>query len=221
MVDVVVLIAFIIAHLTTIGRTEIRITSNLVANAVARPRPTGPSSWRSSICRIRNGSSTGRWTRIRAPTGGRQQPSTSRARRRRPVDHSEFGFYQCSLGRFCAPPAAIPTARLAIAIGGWVGSASAPRPQNAGLDHGRHAPLETLDELGPVLGMAPAILEAIRPHLTLFGPSVPNAATRHPVVAEAFAETSQSSVRSFPEPATFRHADDADCRRRVWPETRA
>jgi hypothetical protein len=36
MVDVVVLIAFIIAHLTTIGRTEIRITSNLVANAVAK-----------------------------------------------------------------------------------------------------------------------------------------------------------------------------------------
>jgi hypothetical protein len=84
----------------------------------------------------------------------------------------------------------------------------------------RHAPLETLDELGPVLGMAPAILEAIRPHLTLFGPSLPNAATLHPVVAAALAEISQSSVRSFPEPATFRHADDADCCRRVWPEKR-
>ena len=69
--------------------------------------------------------------------------------------------------------------RLAAAIGEWVGSAPAARPQNAilaeyraaGLDYGPPgAPLETLDELGRVLGVTPAVLAALRPHLTLFGP---------------------------------------------------
>jgi hypothetical protein len=37
--------------------------------------------------------------------------------------------------------------------------------------------LETIEELGRVLGITPAVLAAIRPHLTLFGPPEPSAAT--------------------------------------------
>jgi general secretion pathway protein K len=91
--------------------------------------------------------------------------------------------------------------RLAAAIGGWVGSELAQRPQNAllaeyraaGLDYGPPGePLETLDELGRVLGMTPAVLAAIRPHLTLFGPPQPNPATADPVVAAALAAIPQA-----------------------------
>jgi hypothetical protein len=85
---------------------------------------------------------------------------------------------------------------LADAIGEWVGSTPAPRPPNvlqaeyhaAGLDYGPPAaPLETLDELGRVLGMTPAALAEICPHLTLFGPPQPNPGTTDPDVATALA----------------------------------
>jgi len=93
--------------------------------------------------------------------------------------------------------------RLAAAIGGWVGSELAqPSQKNAllaeyraaGLDYGPPGePLETLDELGRVLGMTPAVLAAIRPHLTLFGPPQPNPASADPVVAAALAESAQAA----------------------------
>jgi hypothetical protein len=97
--------------------------------------------------------------------------------------------------------------RLANAIGEWVGSAPAPRPENvtlqeyqaAGLDYGPPvAPLETLDELDRVLGMTPATFAAIRPHLTLFGLPQPSAATADPVVATALAESPQATAASSP-----------------------
>ena len=93
--------------------------------------------------------------------------------------------------------------RLAAAIGDWVGSSATPRPQDAlaaeyraaGLDYAPPgAPLETLDELDRVVGMTPALLAAIRPHLTLFGPPEPNQATTDPIVAAALALTAQAGV---------------------------
>ena len=91
--------------------------------------------------------------------------------------------------------------RLALAIGQWVGSTAAAQAQSAqaeyraaGLDYGPPGePLETLDELGRVLGMTPAVLAAIRPHLTLFGPPQPNPASADPVVAAALAESAQAA----------------------------
>ena len=56
----------------------------------------------------------------------------------------------------------------------------------AGLDYGPPGePLETIDELGRVLGMTPAILSAIRPYLTLFGPAESNLLSADPIVAAA------------------------------------
>jgi general secretion pathway protein K len=61
--------------------------------------------------------------------------------------------------------------------------------QAAGLHYGPPGePLESIDELGRVRGMTPGLLEALRPHLTLFGPAVPDAATADSVVARAMAE---------------------------------
>jgi hypothetical protein len=88
-----------------------------------------------------------------------------------------------------------------------VGSAPAPRLANAvlaeyqaaGLDYGPPAaPIETLDELGRVVGMSPAVLAAIRPHLTLYGPPQPNAATADPIVAAALAAASRAEIAPSP-----------------------
>jgi general secretion pathway protein K len=65
--------------------------------------------------------------------------------------------------------------------------------QAAGLDYRPPgAPLETLDELGRVLGMTPAILATIRPYLTLYGPPQPNPATADPIVAVPSRQRRQS-----------------------------
>ena len=94
---------------------------------------------------------------------------------------------------------------LAGAITEWVGSAKVRRrPEEllaeyraAGLDYGPPRPpprgpddrgaitLESIDELGRVRGMDPRLLAALRPHLTLFGPAVPNFATADPIVTAA------------------------------------
>jgi general secretion pathway protein K len=97
--------------------------------------------------------------------------------------------------------------RLATAIGEWVGSAPVTRSQDARLAEYRAAsldygppgtPLETIDEVGRVLGMTPAMLAAIRPHLTLFGPPEPSAATADPIVAAAIAEVMQAGQPASP-----------------------
>jgi general secretion pathway protein K len=46
--------------------------------------------------------------------------------------------------------------------------------------------------------MTPAILAAIRPHLTLFGPPQPNAASADPIVLAALAETSPAEAVPSP-----------------------
>jgi Tfp pilus assembly protein PilX len=61
-----VLITFIVAHLTSSGRIEIRIANNLVANAAAQAAADGAIMRQSSSCRIRNRTSVGRWTAIPA-----------------------------------------------------------------------------------------------------------------------------------------------------------
>jgi general secretion pathway protein K len=101
-------------------------------------------------------------------------------------------------------------ADLAAAITEWVGSAPNRRPpeallaeyQAAGLDYGPPGtPLETLDELGRVRGMTPALLKALRPHLTLFGQPVPDPAGADPEVAAALALVGQSPTAAAAAPA--------------------
>jgi general secretion pathway protein K len=205
-----VLIAFIVAHLTANGRTEIRIARNLVANAVAEAAANGAIS--AAIFNQMDPNTDQRWplngeahqlaignTRVVAQLedeAGRINPSTAPA----PL-----------LEAFLRTTGSDPESarRLAAAIGEWVGSAPAPRPPNsqladyisAGLDYGPPGePLESLDELGRVLGMTPAVLAAIRPHLTLFGPPQPNPSSADPVVATALASITQAGAVSPNQP---------------------
>ncbi len=92
-------------------------------------------------------------------------------------------------------------AGLAAAILDWRTGASAPRPFGAkapqyaaaGLDYGPPgAPFRTMDELGSVLGMTPALLARLRPHLTVFTDADPDATTTDPLVAAALADAGEA-----------------------------
>ena len=202
-----VLIAFIVAHLTASGRTEIQIARNLVANAVADAAANGAIS--EAIFNQLDPNADQRW-----PLNGEAHQLTVGNTRVTVRLEDEADRINPSV----APPVLLEallrttgsdpeSARsLALAIGQWVGSAPAVGKQNAmaayraaGLDYGPPGePLETLDELGRVLGMTPAVLAAIRPHLTLFGPPQPNPASADPVVAAALAGIAQ--VAAVPVP---------------------
>jgi general secretion pathway protein K len=198
-----VLIAFIVAHLTASGRTEIRIAGNLAANAAAEAADDGAIF--AAIFNQLDPNPDQRW-----PLNGQPREVVIGNNRVMVRLEDEAGRINPS----SAPPALLEALlrttgsdaesarRLVAAIGEWVGSAPAPRPPNvtlleyqaAGLDYGPPGePLETLDELGRVLGMTPAVLAAIRPHLSLFGSAQPAPSTTDPVVAAALATTGQAA----------------------------
>ena len=67
----------------------------------------------------------------------------------------------------------------------------------AGRDYGPPGePLQSLDELGRVLGMTPTVLERLHPHLSLDLDQTPDPATADPVVAQALAVASGQSPQS-------------------------
>ncbi len=195
-----VLIGFIVAHMTASGRTEIRIAGNLVANSAAQAAADGAIF--EAIFNLSDPQPDQRWPADGTP---RQVAVGSSQVILRVEDEASW------INPSSAPPALLEALlrvtgsdadtarRIATAISGWVGSAALPGQQEAlvaeyraaGLDYGPPgAPFETLGELGRVLGMTPAVLTAIRPHLTLYGPPEPNPATTDPVVAAALALTS-------------------------------
>ena len=206
-----VLIAFIVARMTASGRTEIRIAENLRADAAAEAADDGAIY--SAIFNQLDPNPDERW-----PLNGRPRELTIGSSRVMVQLEDEAGRINPSTASPALLEALLRATgsdaesarRLAAAIGEWVGSAAAigelagsaagARPRNAvladyraaGLDYGPPGePLETLDELGRVLGMTPAVLAAIRPHLTLFGPAQPSAQSTDPVVAAALAATGQ------------------------------
>ena len=199
-----VLIAFIVAHVTSSGRTAVQIANNLIANATAQAAADG--AIHNAIFNQSDPQPHRRW-----PVDGNWRDLV--------VGHSRVTLRLQDEAWWINPDSASPALleallritgsdpesarRLANAIGEWVGSAPAPRPPNvllaeyqaAGLNYRPPgAPLETIDELGRVLGMTPAILAALRPHLTLYGPPQPNAATADPVVGAALAATAAIAV---------------------------
>ena len=197
-----VLIAFIFAQLTASGRTEIRIAGNLVANAQADAALDGAVF--QTIFNLSDASPERRW------------PLDGTARELAVGDSRVTVRIEDEAARI-NPNLASPTlleallraagsdresAPLVAAIREWIGAPMAVRPKDAvsanyraaGLDYEPPgAPLETIDELGRVLGMTPAVLAAIRPHLSLFGPAEPDAAHADPVVAAILAAVAPST----------------------------
>jgi general secretion pathway protein K len=198
-----VLIAFIVAHLTASGRTEMRIAGNLVADAIAEAAADGAIA--AAIFNQLDANPDQRWL-----LNGQAHELTVGSSRVRVQLEDEAGRVNPSVASPALLEALLRTTgsdpesahRLAVAIGGWVGAEFTQRSQNAplaeyraaGLDYGPPGePLESLDELGRVVGMTPAVLAAMRPHLTLFGPAAPNPATADPIVAAALAAIAPAS----------------------------
>jgi general secretion pathway protein K len=193
-----VLIGFIVTHITASGRTEIRIAGNLVFTAMAEAAADGAIF--EAIFNLTDPQADQRW-----PIDGATNELVIGESRVIVRLEDEAGWINPNT----ASPALLEALlhvtgsdrenarRVATAIGEWVGSAPVTRSQDArlaeyraaGLDYGPPgAPLETIDELARVLGMTPAMLAAVRPHLTLLGPPEPSAATADPMVAAAIAE---------------------------------
>lgn len=203
-----VLIGFIVAHLSASGRTEVRIAGNLVANAAAQAAADGAIY--QAIFNVSDPRPEQRW-----PADG--------SIREVAIGNSRVAVRVEDEASWINPSSASPllleallrvtgsdpdlARRVATAISEWVGSAALPGPQQAqlaeyraaGLDYAPPgAPVESLDELGRVLGMTPALLRAIRPHLTLFGPPEPDRATTDPVVAAAVTLAAQPGAPAAP-----------------------
>jgi general secretion pathway protein K len=192
-----VLIAFITAHVTATGRTEIRIAANLAANAAAQAAADGGVY--QAIFNLADPRPERRWALDRAPHeidigGSRVTLRLDDEDARVNPSYASPALLEALMRVVGADPGA--AASLAQGIAEWTGSASTRRSaaavlaeyQAAGLDYGPPgAPLESVDELLRVHGMTPAIFNALRPHLTLFGQPVPDRAGADPEVAAALA----------------------------------
>ncbi len=101
--------------------------------------------------------------------------------------------------------------------------AKAAQYRAAGLGYGPPgAPFESVGELGDVLGMTPALLAALAPHLTLYSDSDPDPALADPVVRAALrdlgivARPGQASATGVAAiTAQAQRADGAHARRRA------
>src|SRR5215472_4412849 len=169
-----VLIAFVTIQVTATGRTELRISGNLAA---ARPE----RHWEAdgSVHELRIGNS--RITVRVEDEAGRINPNLAAP-----------PLIEGLLRGIGAKPET--AADLAQAIGEWAGVAqNAKNPEQllaeyraAGLDYAPPASaLESIDELGRVRGMTTQLLDALRPHLSLFSPATPIAARADPLVVAA------------------------------------
>lgn len=189
-----VLLALLATHITASGRSEVRIAGNLTNNAAAEAAAdgavyeavfhlldTGGHPWEPDGSRHRLKLAGGTVEVAIETEAGKINPNTAQPE-----------LLQALLQTVGVD--ASQSARLAAAIADWREPGDQPRPGGAkqpqyaaaGLDHGPPGePFESLDELGRVLGMTPAILAAIRPHLSIYQDALPDPRLADPVVRAA------------------------------------
>jgi general secretion pathway protein K len=198
-----VLLAFIVAHLTASGHDETQIAENLVANAAAQAAADGAIA--EAIFKFTDPRPDQRWPRDgtwHEITIGDSRVAVrldDEAARVNP-NRASPALLEALLG--AAGSDEDKARRLADAIGEWTGALrDVPAAEltaeyrAAGRDYAPPGkPLARLGELRRVLGMTPAIFAAIRPHLTLFGPAVPDPAHADPVVAAALERFSRGAA---------------------------
>ncbi|MBV9551841.1 MAG: general secretion pathway protein GspK [Alphaproteobacteria bacterium] len=211
-----VLIAFVAGHLAAAGRSETQVAINLMANAAAEAAADGGIN--EAVFRA-TGTGDDAW----ALDGGSHRVTIGGAHVIVRLD-DDSGRIDPNL----APPALVEALlevvgsdpdtaqRLAGAIADWVGTATVFRPASdladeyraAGLDYappGRA--VETIGELGRVLGMTPALLAALRPHLTVYGDTVPDAAHADAAVTAAlvqFARNPAAPLQGQPQTIPYK-----------------
>ena len=194
---VLVFISFMIAQLVAQGRTEIRIADNIYANAAAEAALDGAVSV--AVYKLSDPRPEQRW----AFDSGVHELAVGKSRIRLSIENEAWrinpNFASPALleGLLRATGSGKETAKqLSIAIAEWVGATITGRsPEDAAADYRAagfdyrppRQPIERLDDLAGVLGMTPGVLAAIRPHLTVYGPPVPDTSGADPIVAAALA----------------------------------
>jgi general secretion pathway protein K len=203
-----VLIAFLVLHMTASGHTEMRIAGNLQSNAVAAAAADGGIS--AAIFSLTSPQPEERW-----PAAGPPHLITIGNCRVEVQIENEAARINPNLASPVLMEALLRAAgldpnnaqQIAEAIADWVGASPTQKTadtlkaeyQAAGLDYAPPtAPFESLDEIGRVLGMTPALYAALRPHLTLFGPAQPDPVGADPVVAAALAQIPQTAEATTP-----------------------
>jgi general secretion pathway protein K len=192
-----VLVAFIVAHLTANGRTELRIAANLANNAAAQAAADGGIY--QAIFNLSDADPQRRW-----PVGGSSHEIAIGDSRITLRIDDEAGRVNPNSASPALLEALLETTgsdpetaqRLATAISEWVGNGADNRTEEAiaadyraaGLDYAPPGePCETIGELGRVLGMTPQILAALRAHLSLYADAQTDPGAADPVVAAAIA----------------------------------
>lgn len=191
------LLALLGTQLAATARTQTRIAFNLRANARAETAADG--AVHEAIFHLLT-SGPGGWVpdgppyRLKLPGGAAEIRITDENGKINPSLASDAMLR--SLITQVAP--GVDAASLAAAIEDWrarpgrtprANGALAPQYQAAGRNYAPpNAPFESLDELGEVLGMTPALLAALRPHLSVYTQDDP-LRSADPVVARTIAET--------------------------------
>jgi len=202
---VLVLIAFIVGKVAATARSELQISTNIGANAGASAAVDGAVYH--AIFALSDPRPDQRWLADGGVRELRIGDSVISLRVEDEAVRINPSLASASLleGLLLAVGTEEETAAdLADAITQWVGSARKLRNADellaeyraAGLAYAPpQAPIESIDELMRVRGMTVEELEAIRPHLTLFGPREPSSASADPAVTAAVAFAERSSTR--------------------------
>jgi|HubBroStandDraft_1064217.scaffolds.fasta_scaffold00150_29 general secretion pathway protein K len=202
-----VLLGLLVGHLTATGRSEARIAQNYAANAAAEADADGAVY--EAAFRVINGDwgTEGRLRELQLGRGVVRMTVLSDAGKINPNIASPD--LLASLLRVLGVEGDQANA-LASAIADWREPGDQPRPDGAkapqyraaGLDYGPpNSSFESLDEIGRVLGMTPALLAALRPHLTLYEYTDPDPALADPVVIQALRQLPNQSGQPSVPPA--------------------
>jgi general secretion pathway protein K len=192
-----VLLVLLVTQLTAAGRRETRIAANLRSGAAAEAAADGAVY--EALFHLED-SSAGHWNvdgtlhRVRVPHGVATIRIRSEAGKVNP-NTAPVALMAALLHNLGVEPQMAAT--VAAAIINWRTSdlppqlvvATAAQYRAAGRDYGPPgAPFESLDELGLVLGMTPALLERLIPHLSIYQGGDPTPAAADPIVLRALAE---------------------------------
>lgn len=194
----VVLLSLLATQLTAAGRTEVQLAGNLKAAAATEAAADG--AIQEAAFHLLDPAS--RW----AADGRDRQVQVPGARVALRIDNeagkvnpnlAEPPLLQALMGHLGADQRSAES--IADAIADWRYPDAQPRPHGAkapqyraaGLDYGPPGtPFSSLDELGAVLGMTPALLDRMRPYLSVLTDAAPDPAAAAPPVLQAIRDVS-------------------------------
>ena len=197
-----VLLALLVTRITASGRTEAQVAANLRGSAVAEAAADAAVNATLFHLLALGGERWGLAGHHRLNVSGAEvDVDVENLAGRVNLNTSSPELLRALLDVLGVQP--YKAASLAAAILDWrtpsqrphPGGAKAPQYQAAGRDYGPPgAPFRGLGELGDVLGMTPALLQRLRPHVTAWGEDGPDPAFADPVVLAALRELGNGAV---------------------------